>query len=459
MSKKRSKGSASTKQPAATSVSGTSAETTARPAERRAKGPEAPVVIVGAGMAGLCCALSLQAKGAPHVVLDAADAPGGRVRTDVVDGYRLDRGFQVLLTAYPEVKRFLDLKDLDLHLFQPGALVRCNGRLHRLVDPFRQPWAAPGMLASPVGTLKDKLLVATLRRHVRSGTLKQLLARPETSTLEAITRFGFSERMIEAFFRPFLGGIFLEPELKTSSRLFELVFRMFAEGRAALPAAGMGAIGEQLAARLDDGVLRLGCRVEAIDDHGGVLRVRLAGGEEIRARAVVVAVEAHEAARLVPELKAPGFHSAACLYYTADHGAIREIDRPVLVLNGDGRGPIDTLCVPSAVAPGYAPDGRALVSVQVLGDASGDDVALERAVREQLSAWFGTAARLWTHLRTYHIRHALPARQSLEPVALPVRRRPGLYLCGDHRDTPSLNGAMASGRRAAAAVLEDWTKL
>jgi phytoene dehydrogenase-like protein len=413
---------------------------------------EARVVVVGAGMAGLCCALELQAKGIPCLVVEASDRPGGRVRTDKVDGFLLDRGFQVLLTAYPEARRVLDYDALKLHTFLAGSLVRIGGKFHQVADPFRRPWAAPATLAAPVGSFKDKLLIARLRRHVKEGSLDDLWTRPETSTQDALRSFGFSDKMIGSFFRPFFGGIFLETELATSSRMMEFVFRMFSLGKAALPAAGMGALSEQLAARLFAGTMRYGARVESVGDK----EVRLAGGERIPAKAVVLATEAPETARLMPGLNAPGFHGTACLYFAADKPPVT---KSILILNGDGDGPVDNLCVPSAVAPSYAPEGKALVSATVVGGAEADEKELEQEVRRQLLSWFGPEVSAWRLLRVYRIRRALPARRSLEPVSLPVRRRPGLYFCGDHRDSPSLQGALTSGRRAAEALLQDWGRL
>ena len=383
------------------------------------------------------------------VVIDGLRRSKG---TDKVDGFLLDRGFQVLLTAYPEARRLLNYQALRLRTFSPGALIRMDGKFHRISDPFRQPWMLLSMLFSPIGNLKDKLRIARLRRHVLTGPIDDIFQRPESSALDALLEFGFSDRMIGSFFRPFFGSIFLETELATSSRMLELVFRMFSQGKAALASAGMGAIPQQLAARLPAGAFRLGVRVEALG--GGA--VHLVGGERVPATAVVLATEAPEAARLLPGLHPPGFHGTACLYFAADQAPL---SKALLVLNGEGRGPVDNLCVPSAVAPSYAPAGKTLVSATVVDAAGADDNDLKSEVRRHLVSWFGTGVESWRHLRTYRIPLALPARSSLQPAALPVRRRPGLYLCGDHRDTPSLQGAMISGRRAAEAVLEDWEKL
>jgi phytoene dehydrogenase-like protein len=250
-------------------------------------GSETEVIIVGGGVAGLCCALKLEESGVPYLLLEASDAVGGRVRTDSVDGFRLDRGFQVLLTAYPEVLRVVNIEMLELGCFYPGALVACDGGLHRVADPWRHPLDALRSAASPVGTLADKLRVWHLRRRARAGSLDDLFGRPEQPTISALKADGFSDVMIERFFRPFLGGIFLDKELVTSSRMLEFVFRMFSLGDTALPAGGMQAIPDQIASRLSVGSIRLGERVMGT----GPGRVELEGGETIVGRAAVLAVE------------------------------------------------------------------------------------------------------------------------------------------------------------------------
>ena len=181
--------------------------------------------------------------------------------------------------------------------------------------------------------------------------------------------------------------------------------------------------------------------------------MRLESGETIGADAVVIATEGPEAARLAA-LPVPGSRPVTCLYFAAERAPIAE---PLLVLDGDGTGPVNNLCFPTQVAPGYGPAGATLVSASVVGGAAGDagDAALEAAVRKQMAGWFGDEVRGWRHLRTYHIRHAQPEQRpgALEPVERAVRLESGLFVCGDHRDTASLHGAMLSGRRAAEAIL------
>jgi phytoene dehydrogenase-like protein len=408
------------------------------------------VLIVGAGLAGLCCARRLQESGISFHILEASAAIGGRVRTDRVEGFLLDHGFQVLLTAYPEAQRVLDYAALELYPFYPGALVRHQGAFHRVVDPWRRPKKAIGAVCSPVGTLKDKLGIARLRRRVQAGSLDDLFRRPETSTLQALQDAGFSASIIDRFFRPFFGGIFLERNLRTSSRMFEFVFRMLALGDIALPAGGMGAIPEQLAASLPDGTIRTKVQVTAIHDNS----VTLASGERLSANAVVVATEGPEAARLLYGLPAPGSRSVTCLYFAADTPPLSE---PILLLNSEETGPVNNLCVPSVVAPSYAPPGAALISATVLGNPYHDDATLESAVRAQMCEWFGSPVTDWRHLRTYRILHAQPEQSppTLTVPERPVQLQPGLFVCGDHRDTASIQGAMVSGRRAAEAVLAE----
>ena len=405
------------------------------------------VLVVGAGVSGLVAAVELKRRGFAVQVLEASDEVGGRVRTDVVDGFRLDRGFQVLLTAYPEARRCLDFKALDLREFEPGALVRSGRKFHTISDPMRRPRKILASARAPVGTVGDKLLIAELRGELLDMGIDEILSQPQITTIEALREYGFSERIIDHFFRPFLGGIFLDPELVTSSRMFRFVYRMFAQGMAAIPNHGMQEIPRQLAAQLGEGDIRFHATVQ----HAWSGKARLDNGEELSASAVIVACDAVRAARLLPEAGIRTvMRGVRCLYFAASDAPVGE---PYLVLNGTGEGPINNLCVPSVVAPGYAPRGCHLVSVTVLQATLSEDHLL-RDVRQQLQDWFGEKANGWEFLRSYHIEHALP-NQSMEHGGVrmsAVQAKPGLYFCGDHCGTASLNGAMLSGRRAAEAV-------
>ena len=415
----------------------------------------APVVIVGAGLAGLACARALVGAGREVCVLERSDGVGGRVRTDLVDGFLLDRGYQVLLAAYPEANAVLDLAALDLHAYRPGALVRCEGAFHRVADPFREPGEAWSSAFNPVGSFIDKLRVLELRKRALSGSLEELRQRHEHSTEQVLRELGFSDAMLERFFRPFLGGIFLRRDLSNSSRMLDFVFRMLASGATTLPARGMGAIPAQLAAALPAHCVRLNCEVATVRRDA----VTLAGGERVTASAVVVATEGDVAARLLGWRNKPAALGVLNVDFAAPHSPV---EGPDLVLNGEGtaNGPVNVLSCPSDVAPSYAPRGQALVSVQVL-EFAGDDAALERAVRAQLSGWYGAhIVERWRLLRIDRIRFAQPAQPvgALEPAARPVRLDGGLYVCGDHREDASIDGALRSGRRAALAVLADGAR-
>lgn len=403
---------------------------------------ETDTLVIGAGLAGLSCAVRLHEAGHNVRVLESSDAVGGRVRTDEVDGFLLDRGFQVYLDAYPQAGKFLDLKSLKLQPFEPGALVWKGGKLRAIMDVFRRPTTLLSSALQPIGSVADKLRVAKLRFMLIRKPIDEIWASPDQSTAAYLRNFGFSKPMIDHFFRSFYGGIFLEDQLLTSSRIFEFTFKMFTLGSATLPAHGMQAIPAQLANRLPEGAIHFNSTVASVD--GKTVSV---GGEKIGANHLVIATDGETAHRLLPGTPRPEWNSTACFYYASDQPPI---DRPLIALKGDRRGLVNNVCVPSKVSPAYAPAGQSLVCASVLGDRPAD-ARLESDVRRELRDWFGHGVSSWRLLRMGTIRKALP----VAPPGHGTTRAPTppVYLCGDFTTSGSIEGAIISGLEAADQIL------
>jgi phytoene dehydrogenase-like protein len=375
-------------------------------------------------------------------VLDSSDAVGGRVRTDIVDGFQLDRGFQVMLTAYPELQTQVDMRALDLRPFDPGALVWRNGKGHAVSDPFRKPQTLATTAFAPIGSVFDKARIVVLRARVLRRKSAVLLGGQDVSTDVALRAFGFSTKIINRFFRPLFGGIQLDPHLATSRRMFDVIFRSLSEGQSVLPSRGMHALPLQMASRLSEGTIHLNTRVNTVEGA----KVTLASGESITARAVVVATDGPTASSLlgIPLVES---RKVGCVYFSADAPPTKE---KYVVLDGTGNGPVLNVAVISNVAPSYAPADKHLIVAALPGVTDGD---LEAMSRQQLRSWWGPQVDSWKHLRTYVINHGGPVQKPPFSPKQRVDLGNGLFVCGDHRDTGSIQGAMFSGRRCGEAVV------
>ncbi|WP_406836003.1 NAD(P)/FAD-dependent oxidoreductase [Streptomyces sp. AHU1] len=411
-----------------------------------AKRDASDVLIVGGGLAGLACARDLVGYGFAVRLLEASDGVGGRMRSDTHEGFVVDRGFQVFNTSYPQVRRRLVLRDLRLRPFTPGVLVHTEDGPLRFEDPTRgrrRPGdLRPGRLA---GT-RDLLALAALSGRDMLAPARWLKRGEDRTTRTALAAAGFSEEFVERFFRPFLSGVFLEDQLETSGRVFHLVWRSMLRGTLCLPGAGIGAVPRLLAEGLPPGTVRLGTPVTRLTDGG----VEVDGGGGLAARAVVVATGPGPAARLLPGLGLPAYRVVTTYYHAATRSPLAE---PVLLT--DTRRRFLNTCVLSEVVRGYAPPGMSLIATSVLGhDREGGETRL----REALSEVYGTGTADWDLLTVRTVPDALPAMPPPQPLGRTARVAPGRYVCGDHRATGSVQGALASGARAAREVAADLAR-
>jgi glycine/D-amino acid oxidase-like deaminating enzyme len=403
------------------------------------------VAIVGAGLAGLAAARQLLIHGVDVVVLEASDGVGGRVRTDRVDGLLLDRGFQLFNPAYPEAARVLDYSALDLRPFVPGVIAAMPGGAVRLGDPRRRPAWAPDALARRSGSLAGKLRFASYAWRTSRAPVSQIETSLDFPAEVALRSAGIDDVFLETVLRPFLAGVFLEGELTTSRRFMDLILRSFVNGIPSVPAQGMQAIPEQLRDALPEGTVRLNTPVRAVRPG----HVSTDDGE-IHVDHVIVAADPRQAGVLLPGLPVPDARSVTTWYFLADTTELTSGDA-VLVVEGAGRGIVLNTVALTNAAPSYASDRRVLVSASALGVH--DDAQTMTRVLAHLELLYGVRTVRWEHVATYPIPYALPAMPAPLDVRKPVAVEDGIYVAGDHRDTASIQGAMVSGRRAAAAIL------
>ena len=410
------------------------------------------VLVIGAGLAGLTCAKALAEGGAEVEVFEASDGVGGRVRTDEKDGFLLDRGFQVYFTSYPAAKRHLDHEKLDLRAFDPGAVVLRGREKSVLSDPLRDPKALVPSLLSDAATFADKLRVLKLTSTLRDDSeAVRESANGDSTSLDYLRSLGFSERIVDRFFRPFYGGIFLDRSLQTSSRVLRFTFRMLATGKTTVPALGIGEISKQLASHLPEDVIHLNSPVEdLLRDGGRVVGVKTAGGEH-EADAVVVATDAPVAGRLTGEAVPDGSVGQTCIYYATGGRGLG--DGKKILLNAEDGGFLNNVVEESNIAPSYAPPGRGLVSAVAFGVPDLPDEELYRRGVEEISKWYPEADL--APLAVYRIPYAQFDQPPGIHGKLPANRTstPGLVLAGEYTEDSSINGSMLSGEKAAREVL------
>ncbi|MEV6617220.1 NAD(P)/FAD-dependent oxidoreductase [Streptomyces sp. NPDC051051] len=433
------------------------------------------VVIVGAGVAGLSAAHRLTSAGVTTTVLEAAPCVGGRMATEKVDGFRLDRIGQLLSTAYPELALTPGLDALTLRPFAPGVLLHSDGRHHRagaqagaggargalhavralagaprggaLPRPRTGSAAAPPRMrtGAPLGSAVDQARLGAALTRLAATPAERLLRRPEAPAAEALAARGLPARTIDGFLRPLLAALLCDPDLTTSSRCADLALRAFAAGRLYVPEGGADVLPELLARTLPPGTVHTGVRATAVSTTS----VTTAEHGEFRCRAVLVATDARTAAELLPGLRVPGFHPVTVLHHTTDEPLATGAS---LLLDADRSGPVAHTAVLSGVDPSRAPAGRTLISSTVLGPPPD---GVDTAVRRHLARLYGTSTGRWETLAVHHTAEAVPAMRPPHDLRRPVRLLAGLYVCGDHRDTSTVQGALHSAHRASAAIVSD----
>lgn len=407
------------------------------------------IIIIGAGAAGLTAAIELERAGLSPLLLEASDRVGGRLKTDIVDGFRLDRGFQVLLTDYPEVGRYLDLDALGVNTFRPGGHVHTRQQRFRFADPLREPAQIIRSTLSPIGTLSDKTKLARLGLTLRTTSVEDCFkGYTEKRTIDYLWSLGFSEQIVERFFRPFFGGIFLEQELATPAGMFRFIFKMFGKGGAALPAEGIEAVAQQLAGNLKSTEIRCESPVASINGS----TVSLKDGTTLEAPGGIIV--ACDPTHLLPRLAGDEitWKSTSNLYF---YSSRRLKENRLINLVSDPTSLINTFCVLDEVAPTYKLEGQggSLISV-TLREAISRDSQIGQAEQDLLrhSRLPNDALRFLKH---YEVKQALP---QINPVSYrydPSHARVAdrIFLAGDQQLNGSLDAAMRSGRLAAEGLL------
>lgn len=413
---------------------------------------DADAVVVGAGLAGLAAARTLTAAGLSVRVLEAASNVGGRVATTVSDGVVMDHGFQLYNPAYPEGQRVFDYETLDLRPFARGAAIAGPGRTWVMADPRQNPVDAWAAANAPFGSLAEKARFAAYALTCAAADPRELAGRDDCSAVDALLDAGVGPELLNRVLRQFLGGVFLDDQLTTSRKFLDLVLRSFVRGTPSVPAAGMAALPEQLAAALPAGTVELNTDVLGLSGTGPIA-VETAGGDR-RCRFVIIAVDPGSVSDLVAGFAAPAMNSVTTWHHLADCGPDEITNgKPLLVVDGLRRGPLINSVAMTNAAPEYASGRRVLVSSSAIGIHDGIDD--DAAALSHAGIMHGIDTRGWELAGKFVVPGALPQMRVPLKIRQSVRLGDGRYLAGDHRDTASIQGALVSGRRAAQAVLAD----
>ncbi|MCB0326807.1 MAG: FAD-dependent oxidoreductase [Bdellovibrionales bacterium] len=410
-----------------------------------------PVAIVGGGLSGIACARVLHEKNIPFVLFEKSSILGGRVQSENVQGYVLDKGFQVLLTSYEKTMSLLDLSSIQLKAFDPGAIIRSRDHFHEISDPFRDPWGGLRTLFSSVGSLGDKLLTLKQRIELQEKKDHEIFNEEEYNSHEYFRRRGFSASIVEEFYEPFFRGVFLDQDLSTSSRYLRYLLKKFSLGKACIPKLGMSQIPLNMAKPLPSESIRLNTSVSHIEGQN----LFLEGGEHFEFSHLVLAIEFDAIGKIIPSIDLSiRWNGTECFYFEAPRAPRSE---KKIFLNAEYVRSFDLLAIPSNIHPSQAKEEKALVSVSRIQGSSSRD---EKEIKDELQTWFGDEVDQWKLIHSYSISKALPQIDHLKPPESRVLpEHPFAFICGDYTRHPSIEGAVESGYDAATWVIEQQKKI
>lgn len=399
------------------------------------------IYVIGAGISGLIAAYELEQEGYRPIIIEQTDDVGGRVKTIDEKGYALDLGFQVLLSAYPLANKYLDMEKLELCKLASGSMIYANNKSYLIGDPLRNWKMLIPTLLADIGSIKDKLKILKLNQRVKHKSIEAIFKSPERTTQKYLDEFGFSPKIIERFFKPFFSGIFLEPNLSTSSRMFEFVYKMFGEGYATIPKLGIGEISKQLKSKLDRTTFMFNCEVESVTNE----HISIRSGEQIMHSGVIIA---SSTSTLLPNTndKATAWKSCMCLYFEVDE---TNIPAKTIALISDPGNYANNLYAYQDITT-----GKTILSVTTLkhGQTSDDEI-IETIIAEVKTY---TGASQVNYIQHYTIKQALPDIQDLKMTTQAVDSQvsENIFVAGDYLFNGSLNAAMESGRLAAQGLMQ-----
>ncbi len=405
------------------------------------------VIIIGAGFSGLSAAYYLQRKGLQVKVLEATSHSGGRARSDKMEGFTLDRGVHFYHNSTTELSKIININSLGLKNTYPGYLLRYQGTFNLFTNPLYQTLDTVSTALAKNATFSDKLRLFGLYAKLKTATYNKLVKEPESSTFEYFSKNGFSKKLIDSFFRPMLAANIFDYNLQSSSRFSKLYLKSLFQDHVALPKNGIGSIAEKIVEQLDENTVLYKSKVKRITDNG----VELLNGEFMESKFVLIATNAIHANAIIGKNEMPAECShVSTLYFSTEQAPL---SKPVVMLNGDnGTTLVNHVFVPTLLHSEYAPSGKHLVAVSVVKEHDLDDEELEAKCLTELSEWFGLKVMDWKHLKTYHIKYAMPFKPIVDEIEFTKKISSNIYACGDSLSVGSMESALRSGRESADII-------